>query len=102
MINTRKACGQSHSERRAKPEVEILRKQNRLRRNLGGVSLRMTTRRYFEFAVIERVIIKGDYINMKSTLKKLWNGEISPWSAPEPTTMEFRDIAKKVDKERAV
>ena len=31
-----------HSERRAKPEVEILRKQNRRRRNPGGVSLRMT------------------------------------------------------------
>ena len=41
-------------------------------------------------------------MNMKSTLKKLWNGEISPWSAPEPTTMEFRKIAEKVDKERAL
>ena len=44
-----------HSERRAKPEVEILRKQNHRRRNQGGVSLRMTARRYSESKTCEQV-----------------------------------------------
>ena len=46
-----------HSERRAKPEVEILRKQNRPRRNPGGVSLRMTTRRYSKLVALNKAIL---------------------------------------------
>ena len=45
-----------HSERRAEPEVEILRKQNRYRRNLGGVPLRMT---------------RGDILNLQLSNKSI-------------------------------
>lgn len=36
---------------------------------------------------------------MNTTLKKLWNGELSPWSAPDSDETEYRNLITKVEKQ---